>query len=55
MQVLGVPRPSWGVTLIRLLMGTILVVAGAQKVAGGVDRFAGFLAQAGIPAAPGVG
>jgi putative oxidoreductase len=31
-------------------MGIILIVAGYQKFAGGIDRFAGFLPQLGVPA-----
>src|SRR5919204_1799477 len=42
--------PSWGITVVRVMMGIILIVAGYQKFAGGIDRFAGFLPQLGLPA-----
>ena len=50
MRALEGVHPSWGITVVRVMMGIILIVAGYQKLAGGVERFAGFLPQLGIPA-----
>jgi putative oxidoreductase len=42
-------EPSWGITVVRLTMGVILVVAGVQKWAGGIGGFVGFVTSLGIP------
>lgn len=44
--------PAWGITIIRIMMGIVLVAAGYQKLVGGVGNVAGFFARAGIPFAP---
>jgi putative oxidoreductase len=42
---------GWGVTVVRVMMGIILTVAGYQKFAQmGLAAFSGFLGQVGIPA-----
>jgi putative oxidoreductase len=41
--------PRWGVAVVRIVMGIILIVAGFTKFRGGIDVFTGFLTQAGIP------
>jgi len=50
MRALEGVSPGWGITAVRVMMGFILIVAGYQKFAGGIDRFAGFLPQMGVPA-----
>jgi putative oxidoreductase len=40
----------WGVAVVRLMMGVILVVAGIQKWAGGIGGTVNFFTQLGIPA-----
>ncbi len=40
---------GWGITVLRALMGIILIVAGYQKFAGGLGGFAGFLTNLGVP------
>src|SRR5690348_8953646 len=45
-------EPSRGITVVRLMMGAILLVAGIQKWANGIGGFIGFVTQLGIPAAP---
>jgi putative oxidoreductase len=50
---LAVVDPGWGIAAVRIMMGIILVVAGAQKWINGVGGLVGFFGQAGIPA-PGV-
>jgi putative oxidoreductase len=50
MRMLEGVAPGWGITVVRVMMGIILIVAGFQKFAGGIDGFAGFVGQAGIPA-----
>jgi putative oxidoreductase len=50
MRALEGMHPGWGITVVRVMMGIILIVAGYQKFAGGIDRFAGFLPQLGVPA-----
>jgi putative oxidoreductase len=41
---------SLGVTAVRVMAGIILLVAGTQKWAAGIDGFIGFVTQLGIPA-----
>jgi putative oxidoreductase len=41
--------PRWGITVVRLMAGVILVVAGTQKWAGGIGGFVGFVTNLGIP------
>ncbi len=43
-------NPGWGVAAVRIMAAIILIGAGYLKFAGGVDRFAGFLPQLGLPA-----
>ena len=50
MRALEGIQPGWGITVVRAMMGIILIVAGYQKFAGGVGGFAGFLGQIGVPA-----
>lgn len=50
MRALEGIAPGWGITVVRVVMGIILVVAGYAKFAGGLGNFAGFVGQAGIPA-----
>ena len=50
MRALEGVAPGWGITVIRVAMGIILMVAGYAKFAGGLGNFAGFIGQAGIPA-----
>ena len=49
MRLSGVGEPRWGITVVRLMMGLILVVAGTQKWAAGIGNFANFVGQLGIP------
>jgi putative oxidoreductase len=42
-------HPAWGLTVVRLVMGVILIVAGYTKLAAGVGGFQGFVANMGIP------
>src|SRR2546423_11189043 len=44
-----------GVTAVRVMAGIILLVAGIQKWAAGIDGFIGFVTQLGIPAPQVVG
>lgn len=42
--------PTWGITVVRLMMGIILMVAGWEKLsAGGLSGFAGPMASYGAP------
>jgi putative oxidoreductase len=42
--------PAWGVTVVRLMMGTILMVASFEKLSGGgLSGFAGPMASYGFP------
>ncbi len=41
---------AWGAAVGRVLLGALFVVAGYQKLAGGVAGFAGFCASLGVPA-----
>ncbi len=41
--------PGWGITVVRVVMGVILLVAGYAKFAGGIGGFQGFLGNLGIP------
>jgi putative oxidoreductase len=47
-QTAGDPR--WGITVVRLMTGLILVIAGTQKWAAGIGGFINFVNQLGIPA-----
>ena len=42
-------HPGWGITAVRVMMGIILVVAGYQKLTGGIEGVAGFFGNIGIP------
>src|SRR5215207_10898111 len=42
-------HPAWGITIVRLMMGVILLVAGYQKFAAGIPGFTSFLPNMGIP------
>lgn len=42
--------PRWGITVVRLMAGVILLVAGVQKWASGIGGFVNFMTQLGIPA-----
>lgn len=46
----GFGDPRWGITIVRLMMGVILLVAGTQKWASGIGGFVNFVSQLGIPA-----
>ncbi len=52
MQALERLHPDWGVAAVRVMAGIILVLAGWGKLTGGIDQFAGGMAQMGLPAAP---
>jgi putative oxidoreductase len=47
--------PRWGITVVRLMMGIILIVAGLGKWTAGIGGFVGFVTQLGIPAPQVVG
>jgi putative oxidoreductase len=47
---LNTVHPGWGIFVVRVVAGIILIVAGYSKFAGGIGGFAGFLGQAGFPA-----
>ena len=55
MRMAQVSDPRWGITVVRLMAGVILFVAGIQKWAGGIGGFIGFVTQLGIPAPQVVG
>ena len=44
-------HPGWGVAAVRVMAGIILVFAGWGKLTGGIDQFAGFMTQMGLPGA----
>jgi putative oxidoreductase len=44
-------HPDWGVTAVRIATGLVLLYAGYQKVAGGLDKVAAGFEQMGIPLA----
>jgi putative oxidoreductase len=46
---------GWGIAVVRLMMGLILVVAGVQKWANGIGGTINFFTQLGIPAPQVVG
>ncbi|MBV9356562.1 MAG: DoxX family protein [Chloroflexi bacterium] len=53
---LGEPLDArWGIAIIRLLMGVILIGAGLEKWFGGITGFVGFVGQLGIPGSSVVG
>jgi putative oxidoreductase len=53
---LGQPLDArWGVAVIRLTMGVILVLAGLEKWAGGIGGTINFFTQLGIPASQVIG
>jgi putative oxidoreductase len=43
-------QPGWGITVVRVMMGIILIKAGWDKIAGGLGGFTGFVGQLGLPA-----
>jgi putative oxidoreductase len=43
-------HPGWGLTVLRLAMAIILVHAGWQKFAAGMEAATGFFAKMGVPA-----
>jgi putative oxidoreductase len=43
-------QPGWGITVVRVMMGIILIKAGWDKIAGGIGGFTGFVGQLGVPA-----
>ena len=45
----AVGEPRWGITVVRLMMGLILLVAGIQKWAAGIGNFINFVTQLGMP------
>src|SRR3954454_24139905 len=45
--------PAWGITVLRITMAIILIVAGYQKWANGIGGTVGFFGKLGIPL-PGV-
>lgn len=45
--------PKWGITVVRVMMGIILIVAGSGKWASGIGGTVAFFTQLGIPL-PGV-
>ncbi|MGI9145497.1 MAG: DoxX family protein [Chloroflexota bacterium] len=49
MRRTGIADARWGITVVRLMMGVILVVAGTQKWANGIGGFVGFVTQLGVP------
>ena len=49
MRALEGIHPGWGITAVRVMMGIILIVAGYQKLAGGIEGFSGFVGSVGIP------
>ena len=50
MRALETVHPGWGITAVRVMMAIILIVAGYQKLMGGIGGVAGFFGSAGIPA-----
>jgi putative oxidoreductase len=50
MGVMRIGDARLGITVVRLMMGVILVIAGTQKWTGGIGGFTGFVTQLGIPA-----
>jgi putative oxidoreductase len=52
-RALAAVDPAWGITVIRVMAGIILIVAGYMKFAGGLGGFSGFIGSLGFPA-PGV-
>jgi putative oxidoreductase len=55
MRMTATADGRWGVTVVRVMMGLILVIAGIQKWSGGIGGFVGFVTQLGIPAPQVVG
>ena len=52
MQALERIHPGWGIAVVRIMAGVILVVAGWQKLSGGgIGGFAGGMTRMGFPAA----
>ncbi len=47
-EVFGIPR-EWGITVLRVVMGIIIVIAGYQKFAGGVGTVAAGFERIPIP------
>ncbi|MCC6175307.1 MAG: DoxX family protein [Chloroflexi bacterium] len=54
MQAFSRLHPGYGIAIVRVMMGVILILAGWQKL-GGIERFTGFVSSIGIPAAPVLG
>jgi putative oxidoreductase len=47
-EIFGI-HPDWGVTVVRISMGLIFLVHGAQKFMGGIGGVAGYFAKVGVP------
>ena len=41
--------PGWGVLVVRVSMGLVFLVHGAQKFMGGISGVAGYFAKVGVP------
>jgi len=50
MRLMRIGDSRLGITVVRLMMGIILVIAGTQKWTSGIGGFMGFVTQLGIPA-----
>jgi putative oxidoreductase len=51
MHMNSIERPSWGIALLRVIVGIVFLMHGGQKLfVFGIHGFAGFLAHAGLPA-----
>ena len=51
MHALERVHPGWGIAAVRIMAGIILVVAGWQKLSGGIAGFTGGMTRMGFPAA----
>lgn len=51
MRALERVPPGWGIAAVRIMAGIILVIAGWQKLSGGVGGFTGGMARMGFPGA----
>ena len=50
MRALEAIHPGWGITAVRVMMAIVVMVAGYQKLTGGIGGVAVFFGSAGIPA-----
>jgi uncharacterized membrane protein YphA (DoxX/SURF4 family) len=49
MRALEGVAPGWGIAVVRVMMAIVLIGSGYEKFAGGIDRFASFFPQLGLP------